>query len=286
MPWPPGLPPSPHTPPWSRSCRMFSSGWCAAGGRPPWWRGAAVPSGRETRFLRSGIEGHPEAGCSPLQRRCGSHLQTGRAPLVNAVKPVGDGGRVSESSKSPTNRTTSFWNSKGYFFSLRSALHRLIRYNTYKITYLRASWQRAQLVRNKGITSIFSSQTMTTDWLLWSSYFSVAVQYNQVTALSRYCKIRVFSHTKYVPEWVSGQTHLWLGLHVKAAGESKKNKQKNKKQRVKDFSETFGTSTACYCGIFDHSMIKMSEQWSHYTRAHEVRTHNTHTHTQNEESEI
>lgn len=104
----------PHTPPWSRSCRMFSSGWCAAGGRPPWWRGAAVLSDRETRFLRSGIEGHPGGGCFQLQRRCGSHLQTHRGLLVNSNEPLRDGGCWRDPSKKnpPGCRTTCFWNSK------------------------------------------------------------------------------------------------------------------------------------------------------------------------------
>lgn len=63
-----------HIPPWSRSCRRFSSGWCAAGGRPLWSQGAAVPSGTETRCLRSGTGERPGAGCSPPQTHCGSHL--------------------------------------------------------------------------------------------------------------------------------------------------------------------------------------------------------------------
>lgn len=72
---------------------------------------------------------------------------------------------------------------------------------------------------------------------------------------------------------------------------SKQRKKVKKKQRAKDFSETarketFGASTACYCDIFDHAMIKMNEQWSHYTRTHEVHTHtNTHSNIQNEGSE-
>lgn len=63
---------------------MFSWGWCAAGGRPPWWQGAAVLSDRETRFLRSDTEEHPGVGCFLLQSHCGSHLQADRKVLVNS----------------------------------------------------------------------------------------------------------------------------------------------------------------------------------------------------------
>ena len=38
----------PRTPPWSRSLRRISSGWCAAAGRPLGWPGAADLSDRAT----------------------------------------------------------------------------------------------------------------------------------------------------------------------------------------------------------------------------------------------
>lgn len=141
---------------------MFSSGWCAAGGRPPWWQGAAVLSDRETLFLRSGIEGHPEAGCFQLQRRCGFHLQTHRGLLVNSNEPLEDGGCLRDSSKKSSWQLDNFLlrqQKKKTKTSLHSTFNKLIIYNrTRKVKILniplahalRTSRCKAQCVhRNK-----------------------------------------------------------------------------------------------------------------------------------------
>lgn len=65
---------SPRTPAWSRSPRRFSSGWCAAGGRPRGRRGGAAPCGTGSLCARTDASGSLPAGCWPRSPGCGRHL--------------------------------------------------------------------------------------------------------------------------------------------------------------------------------------------------------------------
>lgn len=65
---------SPRTPAWSRSPRPFSSGWCAAGGRPRAQRGGADPCGTGSLCAHTDASGSLPAGCWPRSPGCGRHL--------------------------------------------------------------------------------------------------------------------------------------------------------------------------------------------------------------------
>lgn len=67
----------PHTPPWSRSPRHTSSGWCAGGGQPHGWLGAADLFGttHQVALASSRSECAIAPGCWCHCPCFGSHLQ-------------------------------------------------------------------------------------------------------------------------------------------------------------------------------------------------------------------